>query len=152
MGVSMFRVRGVPRLAAILILASVLVVTAGPASAATGSVQVGPTATRIAGGVALDVPVTVSLTCDEGFDSGLVDVAVVQARGTSRVFGEGTASFACTGETQNLTVRVGGGVFHGGSALAYAILLQCGFDPDFGAVVCSFTDISTSEVIMIRGG
>jgi hypothetical protein len=149
----MFLVRGIPRLAAILTLAAVLVVTAGPANAATGSVQIGPTATLVTGGLALDVPVTVTLTCDEGFDSGLVQVFVRQARGTSVNFGEGSASFAdCTGETQTFTVRVFGGVlFHGGRALASATLLQCGFNPDFGAF-CSFTDISTNREIMIRGG
>jgi hypothetical protein len=149
----MFLVRGVPRLVAILTLAAVLVVTAGPASAATGSIQVGPTATLVANGAAVDVPLTVSLTCDEGFDSGVVNVFVTQTRGTSVVSGSAeSGSFACTGETQNLTVRAFGGPFHGGPALVNATLLQCGFDPDFGAVVCSFTDISTSEEILIRGG
>jgi len=99
-GVAMFQVRWAPRLVGIVALATVLVVTAGPAGAATGSVQVGPTATRVAGRVALDVPVTVSLTCDEGFVVGLVDVSVVQARGTELIFGAGQATFACTGETQ----------------------------------------------------
>jgi hypothetical protein len=148
----MFLVRGVPRLAAIVTFAAILVVTAGPANAATGSVQVGRTATLVAGGVALDVPVTITLDCDEGFDSGVVQLFVTQARGASVVSGEGAGSFACTGETQTITVRAFGGVFHGGRALANAILLQCRFDPDFGAVVCFFTDISTSQEIMIRGG
>jgi hypothetical protein len=147
----MFLLRGAPRLVAFLTLAAVLVVTAGPASAATGSVQVGPKATLVAHGVALDVPVTISLSCDEGFDVGLVDLFVVQARGTSVVFGSGQATFACTGETQNLTVRVFGGVFHGGTALATASLLQCRFEAGFG-LVCYRTDISTNEEVMIRGG
>ncbi len=68
-GISMFQVRWAPRLVGIVALATVLVVIAGPAGAATGSVQVGPTATRVVLGVALDVPVTVSLTCDEGSGS-----------------------------------------------------------------------------------
>jgi hypothetical protein len=149
----MFLVRWISRLVAILTLAAILVVTAGPANAATGSVQVGPTATLVAGGTALDVPVTISLTCDEGFDSGIVDVFVTQARGTLAVSGLGTASFACTSETQNLTVRVFPfiGVFHAGPALANAALQQCRFEAGFGEV-CYSTGISTSEVIMIRGG
>jgi hypothetical protein len=143
----MFPVRWVPRFVGIVALAMVLVVTVGPAGAATGSVQVGPTATRVALGVALDVPITVSLTCDEGFDVGLVDVFVVQSRGTELIFGSGEATFACTDETHNLTVRVGGGAFHGGPALVSATLLQCQ-----GVVICYYTDISTSEEITIRGG
>jgi hypothetical protein len=150
----MFLLRRIPRLAAILVLVAILVVTAGPANAATGSVQVGQTATLVEGGTALDVPVTVSLTCDEGFDFGVVDVFVMQALRDTRVLGQGqSAPFACTGETQNLTVRVfSGGVFHRGPALANAVILECGFDPDFGDILCSRTDISTSEVIVVRGG
>jgi hypothetical protein len=149
----MFLVRWIPRLVAILTLAAVLVLAAGPAGAATGSVQVGPTARLVALGVAVDVPVTVSLTCDEGFDSGIVDVTVAQARGKTTVFGEGqSAPFACTGETQNLTVRVFPfvGVFHGGQALANAVVLQCqGVSPN---LTCSFTDIGVNnEQITIRG-
>jgi hypothetical protein len=146
----MFLVRWIPRLMAILTLAAVLVLAAGPAGAATGSLQVGPTATLVALGVALDVPVTASLTCDEGFDSGIVDVTVLQARGTAEVFGEGqSAPFACTGETQNLTVRVFGGVFHGGPALASAVVLQCqGVGQN---LTCSFTDIRVNPQIIIRG-
>jgi hypothetical protein len=150
MEASMFPVRWIPRLVPVLALAAVLVLTAGPVGAATGSVQVGPTATRVVLGVAVDVPVTASLTCDEGFDVGLVDVFVVQARGTSLITGSGQTTFACNGETQNLTVRAGGGVFHGGPALVTATLLQC---QGVGAnLTCFFTDISTSEEIRIRGG
>ena len=148
----MFLVRWIPRLVAILTLAAVLVLAAGPAGAAAGSIQVGPTARLVALGVALDVPVTVSLTCDEGFDSGIVDVTVLQARGTAEVFGEGqSATFACTGETQSLAVRVfaSGGVFHGGPALANAVALQCqGVGQN---LTCSFTDIRVNRQITIRG-
>jgi hypothetical protein len=146
----MLSVRRVPQLVAVLALAALLVVTAGPAGAATGSVQVGPTATRVALGVAVDVPVTASLTCDEGFTTGLVDVVVVQSRGTVVTVGEGQATFACAGETQNLTVRAFGGVFHGGPALVNATLLQCqGAGAD---LTCFFTDIRTNREITIRGG
>jgi hypothetical protein len=100
--------------------------------------------------LAVDVPVTVSLTCDEGFDFGVVDVFLSQARGTSAAFGSAESGpVACTGETQNLTVRVFGGVFHGGQALAGATVLQCqGVSPN---AVCEFTDIRTSQEIKIRG-
>src|SRR5918995_4561798 len=127
MGVRMFLLRGVSRLfVAILAVAAVLVVTVLPATAATGSVDLGGTATRVANGVALDVPLTVSLTCDEGFEFGAVSVAVTQSRGTSVVFGSGQSStFTCTGETQNITVRVFGGVFHGGPAVATAVVQGC---------------------------
>jgi hypothetical protein len=146
----MSSVRRVPQLVVVLALAALLVATAGPAGAATGSVQVGPRAKRVALGVALDVPVTASLTCDVGFTTGLVDVVVVQSRGTVVTFGEGQATFACAGETQNLTVRVGGGVFHGGPALVNATLLQCqGVGAD---LTCFFTDISTNREIIIVGG
>jgi hypothetical protein len=140
----------ISRLVVVLTLAAAAVATAGPASAATGSVQVGPTAKLVANGVAVDVPVVVSLTCDEGFDSVFVDVFVSQARGTARISGEGWATIPCTGETQDVVVRVGGGVFHGGPALVYATLLQCRLEEGFGQV-CYFTDISTSEEILIRG-
>jgi hypothetical protein len=152
MGVRMFLLRGVSRLfVAIVALAAVLVVTAGPATAATGSVDFGGTATRVANGVALDVPLTVSLTCDEGFEFGVVSVLVTQARGTSVITGSGQSSaFTCTGETQNITVRVSGvGVFHGGPALATATVLQCGFQ-ELG-LVCFLTGITVSEEIRIRG-
>ena len=151
MGVRMFLLRGVSRLfVAIVALAAVLVVTAGPATAATGSVDFGGTATRVANGVALDVPLTVSLTCDEGFDLAIVNLVVSQARGASVVSGSGQSStFTCTGETQNITVRVSGGVFHGGPALATATVLQCGFQ-ELG-LVCFLTGITVSEEIRIRG-
>jgi hypothetical protein len=146
----MFKLRGISRLiVAILGIAAVVAVTAGPASAATGSVQVGPTANIVARGVALDVPVTVSLTCDEGFDVGLVDLSVLQARGTAVIFGSGQQTFTCTGVTQTVTVRAFGGVFHGGTALVTAGLLQC-FN-DAGGLFCSRTDITTNEETQIRG-
>jgi hypothetical protein len=148
----MFLLRGVYRLfVAMLTLAAVLVVTVGPATAATGSVDFGDTATRLANGVALDVPLTVSVTCDEGFELAVVNVSVAQARGTSVISGSGQSStFACTGETQNITVRVFGGVFHGGPAVATASVLQCRFVEGFG-LVCTQTDINNSEEIIIRG-
>jgi hypothetical protein len=147
----MFLSRRVHRLAVLPVLAALLVLAAGPAGAVTGSVQVG-TATRVANGAAIDVPLTITLVCDEGLDTGAVNVFVAQSRGTSLVTGTAQATFPCTGETQTIVVRVVGGPFHGGPALVNAVLLQCGFDPDFGDVVCFFTDISTSEEILIRGG
>jgi hypothetical protein len=151
-GYAMFLLRGVSRLVlAILTLAAVLVVTAGPATAATGSVQFPGKATRVAHGVALDVPLTVSVTCDEGFELAVVGVFVTQARGTAVVSGSGQSStFTCTGETQNITVRVFGGVFHGGRALATAVVQQCRFEEGFG-LVCTQTDIIINEEIQIRG-
>jgi hypothetical protein len=142
--------RALFRLAVVLGLAAAVVATAGPASAATGSVQVGPTATLVANGVALDVPVTVSVTCDEGFDSGIVDVFVSQARGTVAISGEGSGGFTCSGQTQQLVVRVFGGVYHGGPALATAVVLQCRVEEGFGEV-CYYTDITVNQEIMIRG-
>jgi hypothetical protein len=146
----MFLLRGVSRLiVSILGIAAVVVVTAGPASAATGSVQVG-TATRVAGGVALDVPVTVTLVCDEGFDVGAVDLSVSQARGTSVISAQGQRTFPCTGDTQTVTVRVGGSnVFRGGTALAVASLQQCQ-DTEFG-LLCASTGIFVSQEFKIRG-
>jgi hypothetical protein len=141
--------RVLPRLVAILTLVAAGVVVAVPAGAATGSVQVGPTAALVANGVALDLPVTISLACDEGFTSGVVDVFVTQARGTEVIFGEGIASFTCTSEAQRLDVRVFGGVFHGGPALGAATLLQCRFEEGCGTV-CYYTGISTNGEILIR--
>jgi hypothetical protein len=148
----MFPVRRIPWLVAIVSLLALVVAVAGPAGAATGSVQLAPRAKSVALGVAVDVPVTVSLICDEGFDSGIVDVFVQQSRDNTLVVGESqSAPFACTGETQNVTVRVGGsGVFRPGLALANATVLEC-----VGSGVnrtCSFTDISTSREIRILGG
>jgi hypothetical protein len=145
----MFLLRGIPRLAAVILGLGAILVTAGPASAVTGSVQAGPTATLVAHGVALDVPVTFTLTCDEGFEFGVVSLFVTQARGVSVVSGSSEETFTCTGETQTITVRVFGGVFHGGTAVANARLLQCRVEEGF--LTCSQTDISSSDVIMIRG-
>jgi hypothetical protein len=147
----MFKVRRVPRLVALLTLVVVLFVTAGSASAATGTIQVG-SATLVARGAAVDVPVTVSLTCDEGFTSGIVQLFLSQAQGRTLATGEGSTQVSCTGETQTVTIRVfaSSAPFHGGSAIANATLLQCLVDPDFG-LVCSFTDIRTSQVIRITG-
>jgi hypothetical protein len=143
--------RRVHRLAVLPVLVALLVVAAGPAGAVTGSVQVGPTATRVAAGAAIDVPLTITLVCDEGFDTGAVNVFVAQKRGTSLLTGTAQATFPCTGETQTVVVRVVGGPFHGGPAVVNATLLQCRFDPEFGDVVCFFTDISTSEEVLVRG-
>jgi hypothetical protein len=149
-GVTMFRFRWFPRLVPLLALVVVLFATVGSASAATGTIQVG-SATLVARGAAVDVPVTVSLTCDEGFTSGLVQLVLSQAQGRTLAPGDGAAQVPC-GETQTVTVRVFAvsAPFHGGSAIANATLLQCLVDPDFG-LVCSFTGIGTSQVIRITG-
>jgi hypothetical protein len=142
----MLRIRWALPLVPIVALAATLA-TAGPASAVTGSIQIGPTVTIVAR-VALDVPVTASLTCDQGFDFGEVVVDVEQARGTSVVSSEGQAAISsCTGGTQNVTVQVIG-VFHGGAALAFAHFLQCTSTGGF----CAETTVQASQQIMIRGG
>jgi hypothetical protein len=137
---------------ALLSLVVVLFATAGSASAATGTIQVG-SGTLVARGVAVDVPVTVSLTCDEGFTSGFLDLVLSQAQGRNVARGEGFAQVpSCAGETQTVTVRVDAfsAPFRGGSALADAGLLQCQEEPGFG-LVCSPTGIGTSQVILITG-
>jgi hypothetical protein len=144
------KIRWTSRLITTLGLAIALLAIAGSAVAATGTVEVGPFADRVVGGVALDVPVTVSLDCDEGFTSAVVDVAVTQRRGQQIVFGQGQTQFPCDGTTHDMVVRAGGGVFHGGRALATATLLQC--QGEGQNLTCFFTDISTSEEILIRGG
>jgi hypothetical protein len=143
-------IRWTSRLITTLGLAVALLAVAGSAVAATGTIDIGSSATRVANGVAVDVPLTVSLTCDEGFTSAVVDVAVTQRRGQQTVFGQGQTVFPCDGETRDLVVRAGGGVFHGGRALATATLLQC--QGEGQNLTCFFTDISTSEEILIRGG
>jgi hypothetical protein len=144
----MLRLRWISMLVGILAVPVVLTFSAVPASAVTGSVQVGPVATSVAR-IGLDVPVAVTLTCDQGFDYGVVEVSVAQARGTSLVGGFGDATFfSCTGETQNLTVLVTGGPFHGGQALASADLTQCSTTQGF----CVQTSIQTSRELMIRSG
>jgi hypothetical protein len=145
-----FRFRLVPRLVALLALVAVLFVTAGSARAATGTIQVG-SATLVARGAAVDVPVAVSLTCDEGFDTGLIQLGVSQAQGRTLAGGEGAALVSCRGETQVVTVRVfaSSAPFHGGSALASARLLQC--QSVGGELFCSPTGIGTSQEFRIRG-
>jgi hypothetical protein len=139
----------VHRLLVLPVLAALLVVAAGPAGAVTGSVQVGPTATFVAQGAAIDVPLTITLTCDEGFTTGAVNVFVAQSRGNALVTGDAQAIFPCTGETQTVVVRVVGGPFRGGPALVTAALLQCqGAGAD---LTCFFTDITTSEEVLVRG-
>ena len=146
----MHRMRWPLRVVALLALLALLVITAGPANAQTGTIEVGPTAKRVARGAAVDVPFTVSLTCEEGFDVGLVQVDVVQAQGQRLVRGSGEETFTCNGTTQTVTVRAvaGNAPFHGGSALVTATLLQC---QDFdGGLLCEPTGIDTSEQIRIR--
>jgi hypothetical protein len=129
---------------------ALLFITAGPANAQTGTIAVGPTAKRVARGAAVDVPFTVSLTCEEGFDVGLVEVTVLQAHGQGLVTGLGQETFTCDGTTQTVTVRAATGTarFHGGSALVTAALLQCQ-DVD-GTLLCEYVGIDTSEQIRIR--
>jgi hypothetical protein len=144
----MYRMRWPLRVVALLTL---LFLTAGPANAQTGTIAVGPTAKLVARGAAIDVPLTVSLTCEEGFDVGIVDVTVVQAQGQRLVTGSGQETFTCNGTTQTVTVRAGAlnAPFHGGSALVTATLLQC---QDFdGGFLCEPTGIDTSEEIKISG-
>jgi hypothetical protein len=147
----MYRMRLFLRLVTLLALMAVLFVTAGPANAQTGTIQVGPTAKLVARGAAVDVPFTVSLTCEEGFDVGLVQASVVQPRGQRLVTGSGEETFTCDGTTQTVTVRVfaGNAPFQGGSALVNASLLQC---QDFnGGLLCEPVGIDTSQQIRIRG-
>jgi hypothetical protein len=148
----MFRFRWAPRLVALLALVVALFATAGSASAATATIQVG-SGTLVARGAAVDVPVTVSLTCDEGFTSGFVNLFLSQAQGRTLATGGGSAQVSCTGETQTATIRVfaDSAPFHGGSAIARAVLLQCQFESGWG-LVCWQTDIITSQVFMIIGG
>jgi hypothetical protein len=141
--------RRVHRLAVLPVLAALLVVAAGPAGRGDGSVQVGPTATLVAQGAAVDVPLTITLTCDEGFTTGAVNVFVAQSRGNALFTGNAQATFPCTGEAQTVVVRVVGGPFRGGPALVNAALLQCqGAGAD---LTCFFSDISTSEEVLVRG-
>jgi hypothetical protein len=147
----MSRMRWPLRVVALLSLLALLFITAGPANAQTGTIAVGPTAKLVARGAAIDVPLTVSLTCEEGFDVGIVEITVVQARGQRLVGGSGQETFTCNGTTQTVTVRIAAGSapFHGGSALVTAALLQC---QDFdGSFLCEPTAIDTSEEIRIRG-
>jgi hypothetical protein len=148
----MFRVRWFSRLVALLALVVALFATAGAASAATGTMQVGP-GTLVARGAAVDVPLTVSLTCDEGFSSGVVQLFLSQAQGRILATGGGSAQVSCTSETQTATIRVfaDSAPFHGGSVVARAAASQCQFESGWG-LVCSPTDISTSQVTMITGG
>jgi hypothetical protein len=143
------KIRWTTRLITTLGLAVALLAIAGSAVAATGTVDIGSPADRVVGGVAVDVPVAVALTCDEGFTSAVVDVAVQQRRGQQVIFGQGQTIFPCDGATHDLVVRAGGGVFTGGRALATATLLQC--QGEGQNLTCFFTDISTSEEIRIRG-
>jgi hypothetical protein len=149
----MHRMRWPLRVVTLLALLALLVITAGPANAQTGTIDVGPTAKLVAHGAAVDVPLTVSLTCEEGFTSGLVEVAIAQAQGQRLVFG-GPAQVQftpCDGTTQAVTVRIfAGAPFRGGPAVVNASLLQC-----FGEgqnLSCEGVGISTSEEIKIRGG
>jgi hypothetical protein len=136
---------------AILTLAAVSVVTAAPAGAVTGTVQFPRPATLVEHGLEVDVPVTVAVTCDEGYDLAIINVFVSQARGTAAVFGQGQSSpVSCAGEPQNLTVQVFGGVYHGGSALATAAVMQCRSEPDFG-LTCAETQLIGRATIRIRG-
>jgi hypothetical protein len=143
--------RVVPRLVALLTFVVVLFVATVSASAATGSIQVGTTAKLVAGGVAVDVPLTVSLTCDEGFEVGIVEASVVQAHGGTLTSGSGQETFTCNGAPQTVTLRAFAGTrpFHGGRALVNADLLQC-IDFD-GSFLCELTGITTSEEIRISG-
>ncbi len=147
----MFRSRWFPRLVALLTLIVALVATVGSASAATATLQVG-SGRLVAGGAAVDIPVTVSVACDDGFSSGVVQLYVSQRSGRSLASGEGSAEVACTSGPQTMTTRVFAysTPFRGGSAVANATLLQCRVEEGWGQV-CYLTDIHTSQVIRITG-
>jgi hypothetical protein len=147
----MYRMRWPLRVVALLFLLALLFITAGPANAQTGTIAVGPTAKLVARGAAADVPLTVSLTCEEGFDVGIVEVTVLQAQGRRLVTASGQETFTCNGTIQTVTVRAVAlnAPLHGGSALVNADLLQC---QDFdGSFLCEITGIDTSEEIRISG-
>jgi hypothetical protein len=149
----MFRSRWFPRLVALLTLVVALVATVGSASAATATMQVG-SGRLVARGAAVDVPVTVSVTCDDGFSSGVVQLFVSQGAGRFLASGEGGAEVACTSGPQTVTARVFAdsysSPFRGGSAVANATLLQCRVEEGWGQV-CYPTDLHTSQVIRITG-
>jgi hypothetical protein len=149
----MFRFRWLPRLVALLALVVALFATAASASAATGTIQLG-TGKLLARGAAVDVPVTVSLTCDDSFTSADVQLYLSQGEGRSVASGGGSAQVPCSSEPQTLTIRVfaNGTPFRGGSAVANAYAYQCRVEEGWG-LVCYIdpTVTSTSQVILLTG-
>ncbi len=146
----MLSFRRLPRLAALLAFAVVLSV-AGSASAAVGSVHIAATAQLVARGAAADIKLTATLTCDEGFDFGIVEANVTQAHKGRLAKAFGQTRFACDGTPQTVILRASPGEipFHTGPALVDADLLQCQ-SVSGGGGICEFTGIETSEVTRIR--
>jgi hypothetical protein len=95
-----------PRAALVMAGLTLALIVPGSASALSLDVQLAPTAQLVAGGAAVDVPMTV--TCDA---TGTADVFVnvTQRRGSHVVQGFGSSSLTCTGSAQTLVVRVPSG-------------------------------------------
>jgi hypothetical protein len=102
------------------------------------SVEVGDTATLVARGAAVLVPVEVR--CPAGTAFGSVNVEVTQRAGSRIASGfGGTSDFVCTGATQVVHVLVNAQdqAFKKGPAVAEASLFVCG---DFGCASVGDTE------------
>jgi hypothetical protein len=107
------------------------------------SVEIGDTATLVARGAAVLVPVEVR--CPAGATFGSVVVEVTQRAGSRIASGfGGTSDFACTGATQTVYVLVNAEsqAFKKGPAVAETSMFVCG---DFGCASVSDTEVIDIE-------
>lgn len=95
----------------------------GQSSPPASAVQLGSTATLIAKGVGVQVPVQVTCPADV-FEPATLSVGLSEKAGKGIVQGGGSTSVTCTGSSQNVVVTVSAGVkaFKAGTALATASL------------------------------
>ena len=108
------------------------------------SLNIGDSATLVAKGAAVTIPVSVRCPADSPFQS--VSVQVTQRAGSKIASGTGgTSDFACNGATQTVNVQVNaqGMAFKKGTATAQASMFAC--SPTFGC-----TQVQDNETISIN--
>jgi hypothetical protein len=128
----MRRFAGIRAVLVLLLLTGTLVASALPALAQpTGTVRIGPEATLVARGAAIQVPVRYSCTPETTF--GELSVQVTQRVGGGRLaegFGS-TTNLICDGQVHTARVTVtasGENAFRQGVAFARASLFVCEFE------------------------
>jgi hypothetical protein len=96
----------------------------GQSSPPTSAISLGSTATLVAKGVAVQVPV--EFTCPAG-QYASIGVTLAERSGKSVVQGSSGTSLPCTGSPQSTTVTINssGTPFKSGSAFAQASLFSC---------------------------
>jgi hypothetical protein len=104
----------------------------------------------VARGAAVNVPITITVECDDAvFEYGYVDASLTQRRAQRNIFGYGSRPLSCGTQTYNVLVR-GDQPFKTGSAVLDASAYACFSFPDTGEVRC-VGDTLFQEVTIRRG-